>query len=70
MRRGDEMSKATRGRPAGTMTPNRQRILAEYLDAIAEGRRVSLAELARRTGMCDFRNARRTLDDLKRMGRV
>lgn len=58
------------GRPPGQMTHNRRRVLAEYAEAIAQGQRVSLAELARRTGLYDYRDARRALADLRRMGRV
>ena len=58
------------GRPKGSMvmTHNRRRILAEMAEASARGERISLAELARRTGLDSYRDARRTIKDIKRMG--
>lgn len=58
----------SRGRPPGQMTHRRRQVLAEYADAAASGERISWAELARRTGLYDYRDARRVLGDLKRMG--
>lgn len=58
----------TRGRPAGAMTLRRQQVLNEYQAMIAEGGKVRLAELARRCGMKDWRNASRIVRDLKRFG--
>ena len=59
-----------RGRPAGQMTHRRQQVLAEIADAVAQGERVTLASLARRCGLHDYRNARRIMSDLKRIGAV
>lgn len=53
-----------RGRPAGQMTHRRRQVLAEYQAMAARGERVRLAELARRCGLYDYRDARRILNDL------
>lgn len=62
--------KAGSGRKQGTtiMTRNRQRILAAYADMAASGETVRLAEIARRCGLYSYRNARRTVRDLRRLG--
>lgn len=60
----------TKGRPAGQMTHRRQQILAEYADAASRGDRISLAQLARRCGLHDYRDARRIVMDLKRLGAI
>jgi predicted DNA-binding transcriptional regulator YafY len=52
------------------MTRRRLDVLHEYSQAIEAGERISLAELARRCGLWSYRDARRMLDDLKRMGRI
>lgn len=57
-----------RGRPTGQMTHNRRAILREMAEASERGERISLAELARRCGLHDYRKARRTLDDIRRYG--
>lgn len=57
-----------RGRPAGKMTHNRRAILRELAMASERGERVSLAELARRCGLYDYREARQTLADIRRYG--
>lgn len=57
-----------RGRPPGRMTHRRQQVLATYADAIAQGERVSWAELARRCGLHSYNDARRIIMDLRRMG--
>jgi len=57
-----------RGRPAFQMTHRRQQVLAEYADAIANGDRVSWAEIARRCGLHSYNDARRIISDLKKMG--
>lgn len=59
-----------RGRPAGQMTHRRQQVLSAYADMIASGQEVRLAELARRCGLWGYSDARRVLEDLKRMGAV
>lgn len=63
------MGKATgRGRPPGQMTHRRRQVLAEYAEAALNGQRISWAELARRCGMYDYREARRVVGDLKKLG--
>lgn len=59
-----------RGRPSGRMTPRRQRVLEALIDAAASGEHISLAKIARRCGLTDYRNARRIRDDLRRMGAI
>lgn len=59
-----------RGRPANQMTRRRQQVLQAYSERVEMGERISLAELARRCGLWSYRDARRTLDDLRRMGRI
>lgn len=54
----------------GRLTSNRKRVLAEYAAMIAAGERVSWAELARRCGLHSYRDARRTISDLERFGRI
>lgn len=49
------------------MTKRRQEIYEAYCDLAFHRQRVSLAELARRTGLFDYRNARRIVNDLRRM---
>lgn len=60
----------SRGRPSGQMTHRRRQVLEEYIDAAQEGRRISLAQLARRCGLHDYRDARRIVTDLKRLGAI
>jgi hypothetical protein len=45
-------------------------VLAEIADAVANGERVTLASLARRCGLYDYREARRVMADLRKMGAV
>jgi len=59
-----------RGRPAGLMTHRRQQVLEEIADAVAHGESITLARLARRCGLYDYRNARRIMRDLKEMGAI
>jgi len=59
-----------RGRPSGRMTPRRQRVLETLIDAAANGEHISLAKIARRCGLTDYRNARRIRADLQRMGAI
>jgi DNA-binding IclR family transcriptional regulator len=42
----------------------------QLADCAANGERVSLAELARRCGLYDYRHARRLVKSLKEMGAV
>lgn len=59
-----------RGRPAGQMTTRRRQVLCEIADAVAQGERVTLASLARRCGLCDYREARRIMADLRKIGEI
>lgn len=61
---------ARTGRPRGVMTHRRQQVLAEISDAVAQGEHVTLASLARRCGLYDYRDARRIMGELKQMGAV
>lgn len=56
-----------RGRPKLTMTKRRQQILEAYEDLAFHRRPVRLAELARRCGLYDYRDARRIVTDLRKM---
>lgn len=58
---------AKRGRPAKQMTRRRQRVLAEIIDAAFEGERITLAVLARRCELYDYRDARRVVNDLRKI---
>lgn len=57
-----------RGRPAGRMTHRRTQVLERYVDAAADGQRISLARLARECGLYDYREARRVVRDLRKYG--
>lgn len=57
-----------RGRPPGQMTHRRKQALAAITKSVANGERVTLASLARRCGLYDYRDARRIMADLKRIG--
>lgn len=59
-----------RGRPALQMTQRRRQLLAEYGEMAAQGQPIRLAELARRCGLYDYRDARRIMGDLAAMGAV
>jgi hypothetical protein len=50
------------------MTHRRQQVLGEFADMAAQGQRISLASLARRCGLYDYRHARRIVNDLREMG--
>lgn len=55
------------GRPKNAITARRKQVLDELCVAAAEGRRVTLSELARRCGLYDYRHARRIKRDLEQM---
>lgn len=57
-----------RGRPSGVMTHRRQQVFDEMTKAAERGERITLASLARRCGLYDYRHARRILNDLREMG--
>lgn len=52
------------------MTRRRKQILYALEDCANNGQRVRLAELARRCGLYDYRDARRIIRDLRVMGHV
>jgi hypothetical protein len=57
-----------RGRPKLTMTHRRRQVLDGYAKLAADGERFTLAALARRCGLYDYRHARRVVNDLRNMG--
>lgn len=59
-----------RGRPPGAMTHHRRKVLAAYADMIARGHPVNFARIARRCGLYDYREARRIVNDLRKMGAI
>lgn len=61
---------ANRGRPKLTMTSLRLRVRDAYIDRLAEGYYPTHAELSRDCGLYSYRDARRVLSDLKKMGAV
>jgi DNA-binding IclR family transcriptional regulator len=69
MRREGVMRKS-RGRPPWQMTARRRQVLEAFAELAAAGERVRLAELARRCGLYDYREARRIVRDLARMGAI
>lgn len=50
------------------MTHRRRQVLAELTDAAKRGERVTYGRLARSCGLYDFREARRIVADLKKLG--
>jgi hypothetical protein len=52
------------------MTARRLQVLEEYADRVASGEWVSYAELARRCRLYDYREARRIVADLRKLGRI
>jgi hypothetical protein len=50
------------------MTHRRRQLLAEYATAASKGERISWAELARRTGLHSYNDARRIIHDLEQIG--
>lgn len=59
-----------RGRPAGRMTVRRRQALDVIVEAAVQGENISLARLARKIGVYSYRDARRIVDDLRRLGAV
>jgi hypothetical protein len=57
-----------RGRKPNQMTHRRRQVLDEITEAVAHGERLTLASIARRCGLYDYRDARRIMRDLQRMG--
>lgn len=60
--------KMNRGRPKLVMTHRRRQVLEHLSACAAEGQRISLAHIARRCGLHDYRDARRIVGDLREMG--
>ena len=56
-----------RGRPSGQMTHRRRQVLGEIIRAAHRGERLSLASVARRCGLYDYREARRIVADLRKL---
>lgn len=56
-----------RGRPAGQMTHRRQQVLERYITMAKTGERISLSRMARECGLHSYRDARRTLNDLRKL---
>jgi len=52
------------------MTTRRKQVLAELESKALSGAQVTMAELARRCGLYDYRHARRIVKDLKIMGEM
>jgi hypothetical protein len=59
-----------RGRPPGRMTLRRRQAFEAITEAAANGERLSLARLAREIGVYSYRDARRIIDDLRKLGAV
>jgi hypothetical protein len=59
-----------RGRPAGRMTVRRKAVLDCISGYEDRGFHVSLSRIARDCGLCDYREARRIVGDLRTMGAV
>lgn len=60
----------TRGRPRLQMTRRRRQVLECLRERAKSGERVTMANLARRCGLYDFRDARRIVKDLRDMGHI
>ena len=52
------------------MTHRRRQVLEAITETAKAGEQVSLARLARRCGLYDYREARRILADLRKLGRA
>lgn len=59
-----------RGRPPGLLTDRRKQMLGAIIDGAAEGKPINFARLANECGLCDYREARRIVKDLRKMGAV
>lgn len=59
-----------RGRPPGQMTHRRRQVLEAMNHAAAQGEPITLARLARRCGLYDYREARRIVADLRKLGQA
>lgn len=52
------------------MTTRRRQVLGALVEAAVKGEPINLARLARRCGLCDYREARRIVADLRKLGRA
>lgn len=52
------------------MTFRRRQVLEKYVDLARMGERISVSRLSRECGLCDYREARRILGDLKKIGAI
>lgn len=52
------------------MTYRRRQMLERYIDLAQAGERISIARLSRECGLHDYRDARRILGDLRKMGQI
>lgn len=59
------MTPTSRGRPKGQLTARRKQVLEELCLSAQRGERVTMAELARRCGLYDYRHARRIVKELR-----
>ena len=59
-----------RGPKRLTMTTRRRQVFDHLAKLASNGERVTMAELARRCGLYDYRDARRIVKDLRQMGAV
>lgn len=59
-----------RGRPAGRMTVRRRQAFDAITEAAANGEKITLARLARKIGVYSYRDARRIVGDLRKLGAV
>lgn len=64
------MERLRKGRKPGVMTARRKQVLEAMTEAAASGERIGVMRLARKCGLYDYRDARRIVRDLRRMGVV
>jgi hypothetical protein len=66
-----DAAKKSPRKPVGLMTTRRRQVLAAITTAIAAGERApGVCEIARRCGLYDYRDARRMVRDLRKMGKI
>ncbi len=59
-----------KGRPPLRMTYRRRQVLEEMRRSAADGEAITFSRLARRCGLYDYRDARRIVQDLRKMGKL
>lgn len=65
------MSRAgRRGRPPGLLTDRRKQMLGAIIATVADGKPINFAHLANDCGLYDYREARRIVKDLKKLGHL